>query len=438
MVATLSWSPLCSFVALLFPSQVICSIKWSVRVTLKTLAWLVLFLPGVLFAQIDPVKRDLIQMGFNQPIEGQPPVAAYAFYYHNEPDFVRTNLTLRVALAPVYLDSELGFVHGLGPQTDFAIGAAGGGFADSYNELRSGHFIKDESFEGHGGELSASVYHLFNPDDQIPLNYVLHGAAHFSTYNGNDSTAPNFRVPSDGMDFSVRTGFRFGGIEPTLFPDLAMELAVWYEGQFRTDGGAYGFTDGSHGPAGVREMASASHLFWGSAALSYTFPDSKQNLFLRLIAGTSVNADRLSAYRLGGFLPLIAEYPLSLPGYFYQELSARQFVLLNASYVVPITSNQRWDLEFNAATAAIEYLPGTAQPGNSLSGVGAGIMYRSPTDKFKVIVSYAYGIDAIRDGGRGASSISLLLQIDLEKTVGSVFSPDHLGHWNGWQHLFSR
>ena len=34
---------------------------------------------------------------------------------------------LRLALAPVYLDSELGFVHGLGPQTDFAIGAAGGG-----------------------------------------------------------------------------------------------------------------------------------------------------------------------------------------------------------------------------------------------------------------------------------------------------------------------
>src|SRR6185295_1237568 len=127
--------------------------------------------------QIDPVKRELIQMGYNQPFEGQSPVSGYAYYYHNEPDFVRTNLTLRVALAPVYLDTELGFNHGLGPQTDFAIGAAGGGFADSYNEIRGGQFIKAESFEGHGGELSASLYHLFDPNYQIPLSYVLNTSA---------------------------------------------------------------------------------------------------------------------------------------------------------------------------------------------------------------------------------------------------------------------
>ncbi|HZL80015.1 MAG TPA: hypothetical protein VFC17_14360, partial [Candidatus Limnocylindrales bacterium] len=139
--------------------------------------WLVLLLPAIAPAQIDPVKRDLIQIGYNQPLEGRAPLAGYAFYYHNQPDFLRTNLTLRVALAPVYLDSELGFVHGLGPNTDFAIGAAGGGFADSYNEIRGGKWIEGESFDGHGGEISASVYHLFNPQDRIPLNFVLRGAA---------------------------------------------------------------------------------------------------------------------------------------------------------------------------------------------------------------------------------------------------------------------
>lgn len=382
-------------------------------------------------AQIDPVARDLIQMGYNQPVQGQAPVAGYVFYYHNQPDFLRTNLTLRVALAPVYLDTELGFLHGLGPDTDFAFGVAGGGFADSYNEIDAGTYVKSQSFEGDGGEFSGSIYHLFNPGDQIPLNLVLRGAAHYSIYDGNDTTAANFKTPDDGTTFSVRTGLRFGGIEPTLFPDLAMELAVWYEGQFRTDSGTYGFN-------GDRRIESNSHLFWGSAALSYTFPDSKQNFFLRLIAGTSVDADRMSAYRLGGFLPLIAEYPLSLPGYFYQEFSARQFALLNASYLLPITHDQRWNLQFNAATALIDYLPGTGQNGNSVSGVGAGILYHSPSNKYKVIVSYAYGIDAIRDGGRGASSVSFLLQIDLEKAMSSVFSPARLDHWNGWQHLFDR
>ena len=40
------------------------------------------------------------------------------FYYLNVPHFYRTNLTLRLALAPLYLDSELGIQHAIGPQTD--------------------------------------------------------------------------------------------------------------------------------------------------------------------------------------------------------------------------------------------------------------------------------------------------------------------------------
>ena len=166
----------------------------------------------------------------------------------------------------------------------------------------------------------------------------------------------------------------------------------------------------------------SSHQFWSAAALSYTLPDSKQNFFARLIGGTTVDADRFSAYRLGGFLPLIAEYPLTLPGYYYQEFSARQFVLLNASYLLPIAPNQRWNLDFNAATAVIDYLPGTGQPGNSVSGVGGGILYRAPSDKFRFIASYGYGFNAIRDGERGANSITFLLQIDLDKPHGDGFS----------------
>lgn len=401
------------------------------RVPPKTLFGLFVFLPLAAWSQIDPVQRDLVQVGYNQPMEGRAPVAAYAYYYHNEPDFMRTNLTWRIALAPVFVDSELGLVHGLGPETDYSLGFAGGGFADSYNEIRGGKFIEAESFAGHSAEVSGNIYHRFNPGALIPLNFVLHGAAHYSFYDNNDDTTANFLRPSDGATFRVRTGLRFGGIEPTLFPDLAMELAVWYQGEYRTDSGTYGF-------ANDRKIEETSHLFWASAALSYTLPESKQNIFVRLIAGTSVDADRMSAYRLGGFLPLIAEYPLSLPGFFYQELSAKKFALLNASYIVPLTHNQRWDLEFNGATAGIDYLSGTEQPGHWVNGVGAGILYRSPTDKFKCIVGFAYGIDAIRSGGRGASSISVLLQWDLEKTYGADFNSTHLGHWRGMERLIGR
>lgn len=406
-------------------------IKRAVSVFSKTFFRLICFLPLAVLAQIDPVKRDLVQVGYNQPMEGRSSIAAYAYYYHNEPDFMRTNLTMRLALAPVYLDSELGWVHGLGPKTDFSLGFAGGGFADSYNEMRGGKFIEGESFEGHSAELSGNIYHLFNPQDMIPLNFVLHGAAHYSFFDNNEDTAPNFQRPSDGATFRVRTGLRYGGIEPTLFPELAMELAAWYQGEYRTENGNYGIADD-------RRIERTSHLFWASAALSYTLPESKQNIFLRLITGTSVNADRLSAYRLGGFLPLVAEYPLSLPGFFFQELSAKKFALLNASYLLPLTHNQRWNLELNGATAGIDYLSGTAQPGHWVNGVGAGILYRSPSDKFKCIVGYAYGIDAVRSSGRGANSISVLLQWDLEKTYGSDFNPTHPGQWRGVQRLFGR
>jgi hypothetical protein len=65
-------------------------------------------------------------------------------------------------------------------------------------------------------------------------------------------------------------------------------------------------------------------------------------------------------------------------------------------------------------------------------------MYRSPSDKFKIIVNYDYGFNAIRDHGRGANSFGILLQIDLEKAVGSPFRVTHPSEWNGWNHIFNR
>ncbi len=123
-----------------------------------------LFFCGLLAseAQIDSAKRELIQLGYNQPIEGHGPLAVYGFYYLNAPNYLQhTNLTLRLAVAPVYLDSELGISRALGANTDLGVGLAGGGFADSYSEVRQGKYLQGESFTGHGGEVSSSVYHLF-------------------------------------------------------------------------------------------------------------------------------------------------------------------------------------------------------------------------------------------------------------------------------------
>ncbi len=188
------------------------------------------------------------------------------------------------------------------------------------------------------------------------------------------------------------------------------------KGHFRTASGAYGF-------GGDRVVESQSHLFWAEAALSYTLPKSQQNFYGRLTAGTSVDADRFSAYRLGGYLPLVSEFPLSLPGYYFQEISARQFVLLTASYLLPLDEKKQWNINVNAGSAFVDYLPGTAQPGNWLNGVGGGVMYRSPSGGTKIMVSYGYGVDAIRTRGRGAQSIGLLMQFDLGRKPSDTSIP---------------
>src|SRR5262245_36787794 len=88
--------------------------------------WALLFLTVAtvsLRAQIDPEKRQLIHLGYNAPLQGRGPLAAYGFYYLNKPGFLdKTNLTLRLAVAPLYMDTEIGFTSLLGPNTDLGVG----------------------------------------------------------------------------------------------------------------------------------------------------------------------------------------------------------------------------------------------------------------------------------------------------------------------------
>jgi hypothetical protein len=379
---------------------------------------LILAVAGWAFAahgQIDPMKRELIQLGYNQPIEGKGPLSGYAFYYLNLPQFLETNLTLRLAVAPVYLDTELGIGKVFGPHTDVGVGIHGGGFADSYSEIRRGDFVESESFTGHGAGVSASLYHLFNPGRLIPLSGVFRVDNHYAVYSRNDKTSDAFQVPDDRANWNFRTGLRFGGIEPTMSPEFGLELSAWYEAQVRTDSGRYGFN-------GDRRVQPLSHLYWMRALLSYTFTNWAHHFAVSLTAGGTAEADRFSAYRLGGVLPLAAEFPLSLPGYYFQEISARKFALLGASYLLPLDSENTWALSFVAAGAVTEYVEGLQQPGSWHSGVGAGVRWR-PSKTWQISVGYAYGIDALRNDERGAHSIGFLMQWDLEAGGRGLFEP---------------
>jgi len=88
---------------------------------------------GGAYAQIDPVRRDLVEFGYDQTLEGHAPVGAYIFYYLSRPQFGDAEHALRLAVSPVYLDAEWASRDALGANTDLAIGVSGGGFASNYN-----------------------------------------------------------------------------------------------------------------------------------------------------------------------------------------------------------------------------------------------------------------------------------------------------------------
>jgi hypothetical protein len=231
------------------------------------------------YAQIDPESRILLQLGFNQSLHNDGPAAAYAFYYWNMPDVPSTNMTLRLAIAPVYADGELGFRGLLGENTDLAVGVFGGGLYNSYNEVRRGNYYRDESFDGHGGGAALSLYHLFNPGATVPLNGIVRASMNYHVFSDTSDTADNFKLPSDQPFYTLYTGLRWGGKEPLLTPRLAAELSVWYDLEYRPESGHYGFNGGD------RELKSVSHRFLASAQLIYTMPRSEDYVALGLSGG---------------------------------------------------------------------------------------------------------------------------------------------------------
>jgi len=382
------------------------------------LSWLA-GVTGRVVAQIDPDPRMLVQAGYNQPLEGRGPVAAYAYLYWNQPSYPWTNTTLRAAIAPTYLDAELGFRDLLGRGTSIGLGMAGGGFADSYADMEQGQLIEAESFFGAGVEGSASLYHVFNPMppgerpdslSEVPIQFVLRNSLRGSFYSPNDDTSPEFEVPATIPTYNLRAGLRWGGREPELFTD-AFEISGWYELVVRSRSETYGFDNDLL-------LEGTSQLYWGRLLFARMFTN-RAHFELSVTGGGSVTPDRFTAFRLGGALPMGSEFPLVVPGYYYQEISAQSFALISGQLLWPLTRDGRWEIGVLGAAARVNYLQGMSlgQPWNS--GLGGGLAYHSPSGAWHFLLGYGYGFNAIRNGERGANNIGILVQYDFRKDQGS-------------------
>jgi hypothetical protein len=365
-------------------------------------------------AQTDPSDRRLLQTGFSRPLDGRGPLAGYIYLYYNHPNKEKTK-TLRIALAPVYVDTELGFRKALGSSTDLGLGLAGGGYADSYAEMRGGRYLRGESFTGDGVKASAAAYHDFGKYGPAPLAGILRGELRYAEFRRDKATEPGFELPNAQTDFNTRAGLRWGGIEPLMLPKVAGEISVWYEGRLRTAPGAYGYQ-------GDRRVEPHSHLFWSRALIVYNLPKAEHRFLAQVAGGTTRRADRFSAFRLGGVLPQASEFPLSIPGYYFQEISAQSFGLAGGSYLLPLCPDRNtWIASFTAATAIVDYIDGVGQGTKSHSGLGTGISYSSKA--WQALLEYGYGINAARGHGNGAHTLGLRIQFDFRRTGAPLQIP---------------
>jgi hypothetical protein len=190
-------------------------------------------------------------------------------------------------------------------------------------------------------------------------------------------------------------------------PDLGLELSLWYERQWRFQDDTYGFDND-------RRINPSASLYWLYAGLNYAFTNSGQKISFAVTAGGSADADRFSAWRLGGVLPLISEFPLMLPGYYYEELTAKSFVHLYGAYDIALDPARRFNFRLEAASAHLDYLPGFEQTSSWQTGAGCALTFAPKKKNFQIVLRYGYGFNAIRDGKEGAQSFGMLFQYDFE------------------------
>ncbi len=355
-------------------------------------------------AQIDDTKRLLLEGGYEDGLGNPGPSGAYAYLYMNRPGLAGPGSALRLALAPVYADAELGLPGVLGSRTDVGLGFSGGGYAFSRQEVVRGDQRHGESFIGHGGGPSLSLYPKIGNIGPVPLSGVVRFSAVYTDYQRTALTDSNFEVPPDEWTGTARVGLRLGGQEPGSARTPAMELSTWYESRVRDRPGEYGY---NHDRSVRRDI----NLYW-MRFLIVLPPYGDARAAGGLGVGGGDRLGRLAAYRLGGMLTQSSEFPLSIPGYFAQEIAAREYGHIWLRYGIPIEHSKRFFVNFLAAGAAVTAIRGTDPGGPLHAGFSAGLEFSPEKGALHWEMTYGYSPTAVRGNRRGGHTYALSAELD--------------------------
>jgi hypothetical protein len=355
-------------------------------------------------AQQDPEPRAYLEVGPEVALQGNAPLTGYAFFLWNRPHFPEADQYLRVVVAPTYLLSELVQDHWPFGRHAIGIGLNGGGIRFGHQEFRHGSYQAEESFWGHGAELPLSYYAGTKLFDKLPLQGQIRVTPAFVVYQEAPDTADRFELPPDTGLLTGRVGLRLGGVPPELLPSLALEASAWYEATYRTNTDTFGF------PERPERLESLSQRAWGRLAAVFA-PADGHTIDVLVTAGISQDVDLLSSFRLGSALPFRSEFPLVLHGYFVEEVFAKRFWLLNASYRFPAwPGSRKVTIRVGGDVAGVDYIEGHRLPREHLRGVG-GDLSVAFTPRVTMVVGYGYGFDAPRNDGFGGHEAHAMIEL---------------------------
>jgi len=352
------------------------------------------------FAQVDVEHRRSLMVQTSFSANGEEQLGGFGFYWFNENNFPRTNMALRVIFAGIYLGSELSYFLPAATNTAVGLGAGGGAFVDSVTPYVDGERVTARSFYGDAAEAHVFINHTIPNPTPLPLNlrgtYTVAG----SFYREADSTA-GFDLPPDFLTQTFQAEIRFGGIEPGLTGMRGAELYLSADANYRTGFDAFG-------PAGANYPAHSQYQrAFGSLAVK--LPAGPVTVFARICGGIGEDLDQISAWKIGGNLVGVESWSLPVRGYYSREFLADDFTLANLELILPICKKCGVLGHLYGDWAAYKPVPPAAGDWHNLLGVGAGVSLRAFWG-IRTLVTYGYGINAVRNGNHGNHEIALALE----------------------------
>ena len=373
------------------------------RVNMKKILFIfvILFVAHRGWSQVDTEHRRVLaaQTSFGVVHSDETP-SAFGYFWFNENNYPWTNTALRVIFSGIFADGELSWFLPGNPNTAVGIGASGGLYVDSIMPYVAGDLVKDQSFYGDRADARVFLNQTLPNAAAIPVNlratYRLTGAFFRKT-----SETKKFDIPNNFVTQSLGTELRIGGIVPGLTATRGGELYLAADANCRT--GYNGF-----GPVGA-PFQGQTEFGRLTGALAGKLPVGSTTLFGRLAGGWGENLDRLSAWKIGGNIVGTTGFADPLHGYYTRELFAADFGLGNLEWIIPLGGQPGFTGHLYSDWAIVKSPPPSAADWHNYLGVGAGLGCRGPWQT-NWLLSYGYGLNAVRAGDRGGHEVGLALE----------------------------